>query len=103
MFLFDFVAFKKRIPPFRMSGWCVMLSPDKRPLKRPKKDAQNQKSSGSMPLAITYPDVYPQEKNQEEDKMTSDRLTNGYQLVVLPMEYDTLLKVKFNRFIFGTF
>lgn len=68
-----------------MLGWYT--GPEKRWLRRPKKDLSNQKMGSANQQLSYHPDVYPQENNQKEDAMTAELLTNGYQLQVLPMEY----------------
>jgi hypothetical protein len=97
-----------------MITWCA-VSPDKRYLRRVKKD-QSQKSSSNASgpsnssLIVLLPNVYPQgyfcnfsrginkiflDKNQMEDKLTPSMLSNGYQHQSLSVEYDTHF-VKFN-------
>jgi len=42
-------------------------------------------------VPVGQQDVYPQDPRQEEDKMTSDRLSRGYQLPLPAEEYDSLM------------
>lgn len=64
------------------------LSPEKRPLKRYKAPMTQ-----DFRHLLNHPDVYPQDPKQEEDKMNSERLKNGYIIPPIPMEYDSLNKV----------
>lgn len=82
------------MPSHTINSWHNQ-SPEKRPLRRHKVNSVGGSSTQESPrlVPIGHPDVYPQDPKQEEDKMSNDRLANGYRVSVPSIEYETLIKV----------
>ncbi|KAI1728879.1 eukaryotic mediator 12 subunit domain-containing protein [Ditylenchus destructor] len=81
------------MPSHTINSWHNQ-SPEKRPLRRHKVNSVGGSSTQESPrlVPIGHPDVYPQDPKQEEDKMSNDRLANGYRVSVPSIEYETLIK-----------
>ncbi|KAI1721670.1 eukaryotic mediator 12 subunit domain-containing protein [Ditylenchus destructor] len=81
------------MPSHTINSWHNQ-SPEKRPLRRHKVNTVGGSSTQESPriVLIGHPDVYPQDPKQEEDKMSNDRLANGYRVSVPSIEYETLIR-----------